>query len=130
MPQSAIRPEYGFVPETATENGDELDALVCATEPTFPGCTVRARPVGLLVMRMAEGEGPPNPKVVCVTVGDPAWSGIGDVEQLPSELRLEVEHFFSVYKDLEGGSAHVEGWLGRDEAVAELRRARDRYARP
>ncbi|HEV2061672.1 MAG TPA: inorganic diphosphatase [Solirubrobacteraceae bacterium] len=118
--------EYGYVPGTLASDGDALDALVCATEPTFPGCHARVRPIGMILMRMAEGEGAPNPKLVCVPLRDPAWNDIEDVEQLPDELRDEIKHFFDVYMDLESGGAEVQGWLGRDDAREELRRARDR----
>jgi inorganic pyrophosphatase len=117
--------EYGHVPGTKAEDGDELDALVCATEPTFPGCLVRARPIGVLRLRMGGG-GPANPKLVCVPLRDPAWSKMEDVEDLPSEVREEIAHFFAVYKDLEGSDAEVEGWGTRADALEELRRARER----
>jgi inorganic pyrophosphatase len=117
--------EYGFVPETDDGEGEELDVLVCATEATFPGCQVRIRPVGVLRMRMGDGDGPANPKLVGVTVGDPAWEDITEAAELPSELREEIEHFFSIYKDLEGGSAQVEGWGDRSEALRVLGEARE-----
>jgi inorganic pyrophosphatase len=119
--------EYGFVPDTEAGDGDELDVLVCTTEPTFPGCTVRARPVGLLDVRMGD-DGPANPKLVCVPERDPAWDDVHEVDDIPSELRDEVAHFFEVYKDLEGSDAHVDGWRGRDAALEELRAARERHA--
>jgi inorganic pyrophosphatase len=118
--------EYGMVPGTEVEDGGELDVLVCTSEPTFPGCTVKARPVGLLVMRMGDGEGPENHKLVAVPLDDPAWNDVDDVEQLPSELRDEISHFFDVYKDLEGDEVRVDGWRGRADALQELRRARQR----
>lgn len=118
--------EYGFVEGTEGEDGDELDALVCSTEPTFPGCQVDVRPVGVLRMHMGD-DGPGNAKLVCVPDGDPAWTDIEDAGQLPEELRAEISHFFEVYKDLEGGS-QVEGWGDRAEALEELRRARERAA--
>lgn len=120
--------EYGMVPETDDGEGEELDALVCTTEPTFPGCLVRTRPVGLLRMRMGDGEGPANPKLVCVPLGDPAWNDVEDADGLPEELRNEIAQFFAVYKDLEGSPVEVEGWYGRDEAIGELDRARARCA--
>ena len=120
--------EYGFVPDTRAADGDELDALVCTSEPTFPGCIVRTRVIGMLVMRMGEGEGPANPKLVCVPLDDPAWSDIEEADELRAETRAEIAHFFEVYKDLEDGGAEVDGWRGRAEAVAELERARERHA--
>jgi inorganic pyrophosphatase len=119
--------EYGYVPDTHVEDGDELDALVCTTEPTFPGCLVRTRPVALLQMRMGE-EGPGNPKLVCVPLRDPTWDDVEDLDDLPAELRAEIEHFFDVYKDLEGSDVVIEGWSGREDALACLNAARSRAA--
>jgi inorganic pyrophosphatase len=119
--------EYGFVPDTEGGDGDELDALVFCSEPTFPGCLVPARVVGLLMMRMGSGDGPANPKLVCVPFGDPEWNDIEDAADLREEQRAEVAHFFEVYKDLESGGVQVDGWDGRAAALEELHRARERH---
>src|SRR3954452_13597886 len=120
--------EYGFVPETDDGEGEELDALVFSSEPTFPGCVVPARVVGLLEMRMGgDGEGAPNHKLVCVPLKDPDWTDVEDAGDLREELRDEVAHFFEVYKDLEGSDVTVSGWEDRATALEELRRARGRY---
>ena len=116
--------EYGFIPETKGGDGDELDALVCVTEPTFPGCMVPANPIG--VLRMHDGERR-NSKVICVPLGDPAWSEIEDIGDLPGQLADEIVHFFDVYTDLEGQDWKIEGWASRPEALDEIDRARERY---
>src|SRR4051794_32659989 len=120
--------EYGFVPDTDDGEGEELDALVFTSEPTFPGCVVPARVIGLLRMRMGTGDGPSNPKLVCVPCDDPDWSDVNDAGDLRDELRAEVAHFFEVYKDLEGDDVQVDGWEDRGAALEELRRARERRA--
>jgi inorganic pyrophosphatase len=118
--------EYGFVPETLTDDGDELDALVAVTEPTFPGCVVRANPIALL--RMFDGE-TPNHKLLGVPLSDPAWSSHEGVDDLPGDLAQEITHFFNVYTDLEGKDWRVEGWASREEALAEIARTRELFRR-
>jgi inorganic pyrophosphatase len=119
--------DYGFIPETLGEDGDELDVLVCVTEATFPGCVVPVRAIGLF--RMSDENGPDD-KVVCVPPSDPYWTDYHDVEQLPRQLRKEIFHFFSVYKDLDDGR-HSEplGWAGPQDAERAIAAARERYAR-
>ena len=90
--------DYGFVEGTLAEDGDPLDALVLVGEPTFPGCRIRVRAVG--VFHMADEKGP-DEKVLCVPLNDPSWSSIADIHDVPPQLRNEIEHFFQVYKDLE-----------------------------
>ena len=116
--------EYGLIPETEGEDGEELDALVCITEPTFPGCRVPANPIG--VLRMHDGERR-NTKVICVPLGDPAWSAIEDVGDLPEQLTEEISHFFDTYAQLEGQDWKIEGWGSRPEAMVEIEAAHKRY---
>jgi inorganic pyrophosphatase len=116
--------EYGFVKETIAADGDELDAMVAATEPTFPGCVVPARPIALLKIRTRDG---PEPKVLCVPLSDPAWETLEGVDDLPGDLAKEIEHFFESFSELEGKDWRVEGWGTREEALAEIRKARERY---
>jgi inorganic pyrophosphatase len=118
--------DYGFIPETLGEDGDELDVLVCVTEATFPGCVVPVRPIGLF--RMSDENGPDD-KVVCVPPSDPYWTDYHDVEQLPRQLREEIFHFFSVYKDLdEGRHSEPLGWASPQDAERAIAAARERYA--
>jgi inorganic pyrophosphatase len=117
--------DYGFVPETLAPDGDPLDVLVCVSEPTFPGCVVLTRPVGLF--KMADEKGPDD-HVLCVPVSDPGWNWLERIEDLPAQLRAEVTHFFSVYKDLdEGRHSTVGGWDGREAALEAIERARESY---
>ena len=117
--------DYGFIPETLGLDGDELDVLVCVSEPTFPGCLIPVRPIGLFCMRDENGI---DDKVVCVPVNDPRWNVHDDVEDLPQHLRDEIFHFFTVYKDLDvGRHSEPTGWSGRAVALAEIVDAQGRF---
>ena len=116
--------DYGFVDGTLADDGDPLDALVLLESPTFPGCLVRARAVAMF--RMSDEKGGDD-KVLCVPAEDPRMATINDLTDVPEFVRLEIEHFFHVYKDLEPGKS-VEGanWVGRQEAEAEIVRSLER----
>ena len=118
--------DYGFVPDTLGQDGDPLDALVLVLEPTFPGCLIRSRTVGMF--RMTDEKGPDD-KVLCVPAGDPRQEHLRDIHHLPEFDRLEIEHFFLIYKQLEPGKS-VEGasWADRAAAEAEVEAARRRLA--
>jgi inorganic pyrophosphatase len=115
--------EYGYVPGTLAEDGDEIDAMVAATEPTFPGCVIPAKPIG--VLRITK-EGERNDKILCVPVNDPSWNGYGDVGDLPQDLGTEIIHFFHAYTDLEEADWQVEGWGSAQDAVELIRAGRHR----
>ena len=106
--------DYGYIEGTLGEDGDPLDALVFVGEPTFPGCRIRARPVGLFRMWDEKGR---DEKVLCVPLRDPMWSHIEELTDLQPALRAEIEHFFTVYKDLEEKKTGTEGFGDRDEAI-------------
>lgn len=121
--------DYGFIEGTLGQDGDPLDALVLVGEPTFPGCLIRSRAIGMFRMRDEAGI---DDKVLCVPAGDPRLAHLRDIDHVPEFERLEIEHFFTVYKDLEPGKS-VEGatWVGRGEAEEEVRAAvRRRQAEP
>jgi inorganic pyrophosphatase len=112
--------DYGFIPETLGEDGDPLDALILVEDPTFPGCWVKARPIGIFWM---EDEAGPDAKLICVP-DDPMWEDVDDVQDLPDSLRSEIQHFFDVYKTLEPNkSASTKGFEGRAAAFAEVEEA-------
>jgi inorganic pyrophosphatase len=118
--------DYGFVEGTSSSNVDALDALVLVQEPTFPGCLVCCRAIGML--RMSDEHGP-TPKVLCVPAADPRLEHLQDIADLGRFLRLEIQHFFEIYKTIEPGKAvtfDMERWAGRDAADAAVRQA---YAR-
>ena len=117
--------DYGYVEDSLGEDGDPLDALVLLDEPTFPGCLVRARPIGLFHMRDEAGG---DDKLLCIPAGDPRQEHITELDHISDFDRLEIQHFFETYKDLEPGKS-VEGaeWVGREEAEAEVVASRKRY---
>jgi inorganic pyrophosphatase len=122
---TAYPADYGFVPETLSEDGDPLDALVLLDEPTFPGCWVRARPVGIFWMTDDKG---PDAKVLCVPSDDARWGDIHDLAGLPEHLTDEIGHFFEVYKELEPGKhSDVRGWEGAEAALVEIEACRARH---
>ena len=97
--------DYGFIPDTLAGDGDPLDALVLVWEPTFPGCLIEERPVGLFKMWDEKG---PDEKILCVPISDPLWNYIASLSDVPPHLLKEIEHFFSIYKDLEEKKTGVE----------------------
>jgi inorganic pyrophosphatase len=116
--------DYGFIPDTLGEDADPLDAIVLLEEPTFPGCWVTARPVGIFWMTDDKG---PDAKVICVPAQDPRWDGVNEIEDVPELFRMEIEHFFEVYKTLEPGkSSHTAGYDGVDAAWREIDAALER----
>lgn len=116
--------DYGFIPDTVAQDGDPLDALVLVWEPTFPGCLIEARPVGLFKMWDEKG---PDEKILCVPVSDPLWNYIESLADVPPHLLKEIAHFFAIYKDLEEKKTGVEGWEDRDAAVKIIRESEHRY---
>lgn len=116
--------DYGFIPETLAQDDDPLDALVLVWEPTFPGCMIEARPVGLFKMWDEKG---PDEKILCVPILDPFWNHIRTLSDVPKHLLKEIEHFFSVYKDLEKKKTGVEGWQDRPSAIRIIHQSRERY---
>ncbi len=115
--------DYGFVPGTCAPDGDPLDVLVFVEEPTFPGCRVWFRPVGVLLMRDEKGI---DEKILGVPVADPRFDGIRDITEVQQHWLAEIENFFATYKVLEEKETRVEGW--RDAATARDTLAR--YSHP
>jgi inorganic pyrophosphatase len=118
--------DYGFVEGTLGEDGDPLDALVLVGDPTFPGCRIRARPVGVFHMTDEKG---PDEKVICVPLRDPTFLRISDVHDITPEFRDEIEHFFQVYKDLEEKKTETRGFGNRADAERIIEEARERAGR-
>jgi inorganic pyrophosphatase len=116
--------DYGFIDETLGQDGDPLDCMVLVQEPTFPGCLIRCRAIGMF--RMTDEKGPDD-KVIALPADDPRQEHLRDIHHLNEFHRLEIQHFFEVYKDLEPGKS-VEGatWVGRIEAEAEITKSYER----
>ena len=117
--------DYGFIDGTLGGDGDALDALVFVGEPTFPGCRILVRPVGVFVMRDEKG---PDEKVLCVPLRDPSWSHVRELSDLRPTLLAEIEHFFAVYKDLEDHATKTNGFRDRKTALTVIQEAKDRAA--
>jgi inorganic pyrophosphatase len=117
--------DYGFLLETLGEDGDPLDVLLLVTSPTFPGCLVPCRPVGVLEMHDEAGQ---DEKLLCVPHSDPTWTRVSDASDVRPELLAEIKHFFEVYKDLEAGKHVTVGeWEGREQALDAWARGHDRW---
>jgi len=122
--------DYGFIEDSLGEDGDPLDALVLVQEPTFPGCLIKSRAIGMFRMKDEKGG---DDKVLCVPSEDPRQEHLRDIHHLPEFDRMEIQHFFEIYKALEPGKS-VEGatWVGRADAEREIRaswrRAKDAEA--
>ena len=116
--------DYGYIEETLGMDGDPLDALVLLEEPTFPGCLITCRAIGMF--RMTDEKGGDD-KVLTVPATDPRVAHLQDINDVSEFDRLEIQHFFETYKDLEPGKS-VEGaeWVGRAEAEAEIIASRQR----
>lgn len=124
MTAAAYPADYGYFPGTLGEDGDPLDVLVCLSEPTFPGCLIPVKPVGLF--KMADDQGIDD-KVICVPLHDPNWGGYDTLDELPQLLRNEIAQFFAIYKDLEGKRVDVGGWRSHTDALASIDAARARF---
>jgi inorganic pyrophosphatase len=121
--------DYGFVDGTFGPGVDALDAVVLVREPTFPGCLIRCRCIGLF--RMTDEHGL-TPKVMCVPTADPRLAAQRDIGDLDAFLRLEIRHFFEIYKAIEPGKSVEFGgnaWADRAAAEAEIEAAFARVRR-
>lgn len=116
--------DYGFIPETLAQDQDPLDALVLVWEPTFPGCIIDVKPVGVFKMWDEKG---PDEKILCVPVADPLWNHIASLADVPPHLLKEIQHFFSIYKELEHKKTGIEGWEDRESAIRFIKEARQRF---
>ena len=105
--------DYGFIEDSMADDGDPLDVLVVIAEPTFPGCVVRARPIGVLDMADEKGH---DFKILALAADDPRWDAMKELEDISPHRLLEIETFFRTYKTLEHRPTDVKGWLGVADA--------------
>ena len=118
--------DYGFVPETLDEDGDPIDALLLLPEPTFPGCLVPARVIGVFWMT---DEKLPDAKLLCVPATDPRHTHLQELDDVPMHQIAEIWHFFEIYEALEPEkSGESRGWERKKEAISALEAARRRFA--
>lgn len=112
--------DYGMIPDTLWDDGDPMDILVLVRYPTFPGCCIAARPVGLLNM---EDTGDKDDKVLAVPVKDPFYNEVQDLSDLPQALLDEIAHFFSTYTQLQPNKkVNVLGWQNAEAARQAVER--------
>ena len=116
--------DYGLVPQTLSEDGDPLDALVVVTNPTYPGILIEARPIGLLQMK---DDGESDDKIICVATNDPRYLHTVDITDMEDHHRSEIAHFFQVYKELEGKKVEILGWKTAKEAKDVIIESIKRY---
>ena len=118
--------DYGFIPDTLGEDGDPLDVLVLLEEPTFPGCHLLGRPIGVFWMSDDAG---PDAKILTVPAKDPRWLHVRDIDDVAEHFRAEISHFFEVYKALEPSKfTEVRGWQSRTAALQAIDDARRRFS--
>ena len=116
--------DYGFFPRTLAGDDDPLDVLIMVTAPTFPGCLLEVRPIGVFTMRDEKGL---DEKILTVPLRDPLYDDYLDLDAVPRHYLREVEHFFSIYKELEGVTTDTMGWQDRADAVRILNASRNTY---
>ena len=115
--------DYGFIASTLAEDGDPLDVVALMDAPSFTGCVIAVRPIGMLQM---VDQGIPDQKILAVPLNNPRYREINEYSQIYPHILREMEHFFSVYKDLEGKRTKAEGWTGSEEAMRVIRESHDR----
>ncbi|MGE4215942.1 MAG: inorganic diphosphatase [Fimbriimonadaceae bacterium] len=106
--------DYGFLPQTNYLDGDPIDALVLVSHPTFPGCVIESKPIGVLEM---DDGGKPDEKLICVALKDPRFGERSSLSELNPHTVREIEHFFQIYKLLEEKQVTVKGMLGPETAI-------------
>lgn len=116
--------DYGFIPQTLSEDGDPADGLIIMEEAAFPGVMVPVRPIG--IMHMIDS-GEQDDKLICVPVKDPDSNGVTDISQLSRSVVTEMNHFFSNYKVKEGKKTSVTGFEGADAAKSYIKAAIELY---
>jgi inorganic pyrophosphatase len=115
--------DYGFIPDTLTEKGSALDAMVCVGAPTFPGIVIPVKVIGVFRTRDEAGQ---DDKLLCVPLEDPNWNYMEELEDVPENVRTEIEHFWSIYKEPEGKPVEIQGWEDRACAMRVIEEARER----
>jgi inorganic pyrophosphatase len=116
--------DYGFIPGTLAEDGDPLDVLTLVTEPSFTGCLIEVRPVGVLYMVDKNEQ---DQKILAVPNNNPRYDSIHTIDQIFPHLKREIEHFFSIYKELQGTKTEINGWGGPKEARRLITDFRNTY---
>ncbi|HMK54901.1 MAG TPA: inorganic diphosphatase [Methanobacteriaceae archaeon] len=116
--------EYGIIPQTLYDDGDPMDIMVMMDQPTFPGCVIECRPIGM--MKMIDG-GDNDDKILAVPTQDPRYQEITDIDHVSSHFLKEIAHFFQDYKKLEGKETEVLGWENKDQAMKAIEHSIELY---
>ena len=116
--------DYGFIPSTLGDDGDPLDVLVLVDTPSFPGCVLEVRPIGVLDM-IDQGQG--DEKILAVGEGNPRYKDVANYSEIYPHILLEIKHFFSIYKDLEGKRVEVRGWKDAEAARGIIVKAQQAF---
>jgi inorganic pyrophosphatase len=127
LSNSMIYPgNYGFVPQTKTEDGDPVDVLIIDSEPLIPSCVICVRPIGVLLTEDQDGS---DSKIIAVPTKDEAYSSVQDIEDIAESVRNQIEYFFKHHKDLEKGKfIKIMGWSKKETAMGIIAKAADRYS--
>ncbi|ARU63410.1 inorganic diphosphatase [Tumebacillus avium] len=118
--------EYGYIENTLAEDGDPLDILVLTTFPTFPGCVIESRVLGVLIMTDDKGK---DEKLLAVPTQDPRFANVHSLDDVAPHVLKEISHFFQVYKDLENKQVQIDGWEGVETAQRLLDEATARNSK-
>ena len=116
--------DYGFIPSTLASDGDPLDVLVLVDQPSFVGCVIEVRPIGLLDML---DQGIPDQKVLAVSVNNARYHGVIQYSDVYPHVLNEVKHFFSIYKDLEGKRTSVQNWEDKAGAHSLIKKSHEEF---
>lgn len=116
--------DYGFIPGTLADDNDPMDVLVLTQHPSFTGCLIEVRPVGILNMVDNDER---DQKILAVPTRNPRFDQIHTMDQIFAHIRREIEHFFAIYKELEGKVTEMRGWGGPPEARKAILESRQRY---
>ena len=116
--------EYGIIPKTLWDDGDPMDILVVMEQPTFPGCVIETRIIG--VMKMIDG-GESDDKILGVPVNDPKFKDVQDISDMPKPFLDEISHFFTEYKRLEKKTTEVLGWENAEKAFEAVEHSMELY---
>jgi inorganic pyrophosphatase len=116
--------DYGFIPSTLSDDGDPLDVLVLVDAPSFTGCVMTVRPIGILEM-VDQGRG--DEKILAVGTNNPIYNDVHDYNELYPHVLREIEHFFTIYKELEAKTTRIVGWQDAARARTIVTESQARY---
>lgn len=117
--------DYGFIPSTLSGDGDALDVLVLVDTPSFSGCLLEVRPIGMLEML---DQGKTDEKILAVGLNNPRYKDLKNYTEVYTHILREIQHFFAIYKDLEGKRTELISWHDTEQARRTILESAARYA--